>query len=152
MYKRQVLEHLFDYSPQERTPETAHALLPTRWNSHVEAHPDVIEIFTSENELAEWMDSAGSLLDNYFHMENPQFLQPVARERFVNARLTSGLAIRCKRNGVVTSLRIRQLHTFASLEWAAMRSGIHSRHSTGASSLENTVGIRAGHEPVGGPG
>ncbi|WP_124039478.1 RecB family exonuclease [Neoactinobaculum massilliense] len=89
-----VLEHLFDYSPQERTPETAHALLPTRWNSHVEAHPDVIEIFTSENELAEWMDSAGSLLDNYFHMENPQFLQPVARERFVNARLTSGLAIR----------------------------------------------------------
>lgn len=89
-----VLEHLYEFAPSERTPETAHALLPKRWDAHVEKHPEVLDMFSSRDELADWLASADVLVDNYFQMENPQFIEPAAREKFVNARLDSGLAIR----------------------------------------------------------
>ena len=69
-----VLERLFDAPALERTEATAQALLDPLWQ--------------------EWLDSARVLIGNYFRMENPSFLEPAARESFVNARLPSGLAIR----------------------------------------------------------
>ncbi|VEI12375.1 RecB family exonuclease [Trueperella bialowiezensis] len=89
-----VLEHLYDSPATERTPERAQELLEPAWHTHVEKDPSVLELFESERDQAEWLGSARPLIANYFHLENPQFLEPDARESFVNAVLPSGLAIR----------------------------------------------------------
>jgi len=55
---------------------------------------DGVSVVGGGERAAEWLDSARVLIGNYFRMENPSFLEPAARESFVNARLPSGLAIR----------------------------------------------------------
>lgn len=89
-----VLEHLYDVPALERTPEHAQNLLEPTWAAHVEKAPQSRELFESEQHLQEWLGSARTLIANYFKLENPTFLQPAAREEFVNAVLPSGLAIR----------------------------------------------------------
>lgn len=89
-----VLEHLFDASPADRTPQTALDLLEPTWQAELEKHPEHTELFESPTHIEEWLDSARVLIGNYFKMENPQFLEPAAREQFVNATLPSGLHLR----------------------------------------------------------
>ena len=45
-------------------------------------------------ELAEWLASAGPLLDTYFRLEVPRRLEPAARELLVETELPSGLLLR----------------------------------------------------------
>lgn len=89
-----VLEHLFDLPREERTNAAAQELLEPRWHDHVAKHPADAALFADEAEFEEWFASARPLLATYFQLENPQHLQPRARERFVNATLPSGLHIR----------------------------------------------------------
>lgn len=89
-----VLEHLFDLPYQERTEANAQAALLTRWEALVAKDHSLRELFVTESEFAQWFASARPLISTYFRMENPQRLQPKAREQFVNAQLPSGLAIR----------------------------------------------------------
>lgn len=89
-----VLEHLFDLPAAERTAPAAQELLEPRWEAHKEKEPEVMDLFADSAEEADWLGSARQLIANYFKMENPQFLEPAAREKFVNAVLPSGLAIR----------------------------------------------------------
>ncbi|QOR46719.1 PD-(D/E)XK nuclease family protein [Trueperella pecoris] len=89
-----VLEHLFDAPPLDRTPDHAQDLLEPRWRAHVDKAPETEGLFKSEQAIADWLGSARTLIANYFKLENPAFLQPAAREEFVNAVLPSGLAIR----------------------------------------------------------
>lgn len=89
-----VLEHLFDAPARDRTEETAQQLLHSCWRQHLEERPVDAELFESDHQRQEWLDSASVLISNYFRMETPSFLEPAARETFVNARLKSGLAIR----------------------------------------------------------
>lgn len=89
-----VLEHLFELPQIERDEANAQELLKPRWDAHVEAHPEALELFPDEKELADWLESARPLISTYFGLENPQYLQPTGREQFVNATLPSGLAIR----------------------------------------------------------
>ena len=52
------------------------------------------ELFADEEEKQAWLDSALPLLDMYFHLERPQFLNPAAREKHIRATIPAGLAIR----------------------------------------------------------
>lgn len=89
-----VLEHLYDSPALERTPERAQSLLDPVWTTHLDKEPAARDLFASDQELQEWLGSARPLIANYFKLENPVFLEPFAREEFVNATLPSGLAIR----------------------------------------------------------
>ncbi|MGO1857639.1 RecB family exonuclease [Ancrocorticia populi] len=89
-----VLEHLFDADPAQRTEEAAQSLLEPQWQEHVEKSPEDEQLFEDSATFDDWFSSARTLIGNYFTMENPQFLQPDARETFVNATLPSGLHIR----------------------------------------------------------
>ncbi len=89
-----VLEKLFDVPAPERTEQCAQDILEPQWNAHVEKKPEDAELFADGAAIASWLGSARTLIGNYFKMENPQFLQPAARESFVNATLPSGLHIR----------------------------------------------------------
>lgn len=89
-----VLEHLFDVEAASRTEQTAQDLLQPRWDAHLAKNPADSGLFDSPAALDEWLGSARTLIGNYFKMENPQFLAPRAREKFVNATLPSGLHIR----------------------------------------------------------
>ena len=88
-----VLEHLFDLPPAERTPARALAMLDERW-AELQASREQTDIFASEEERARWLESAKPLVSSYFVLEDPEWLEPVGRERFVNAVLPSGLAVR----------------------------------------------------------
>ncbi|WP_124054790.1 RecB family exonuclease [Arcanobacterium ihumii] len=89
-----VLEHLFDVPPASRTDSHAQSTLMERWNEHIDKQPQVLELFSSTEECEQWLESARPLISNYFALENPKFLDPLARESFVDAYLPEGLAIR----------------------------------------------------------
>ena len=89
-----VLEKLFDVPAVERTEQQAQDLLEPQWDARLKKNPTDAELFEDERAIDSWLGSARVLIGNYFKMENPQFLQPAARETFVNATLPSGLHIR----------------------------------------------------------
>lgn len=89
-----VLEHLFLVPSAQRTEVSAQELLLPRWDALVAKDPSLTELFTDSQDLTDWLESARPLLGNYFKLENPQFLEPKAREEFVNAWLPTGVAIR----------------------------------------------------------
>lgn len=88
-----VLEHLFDLPAAERTEEAALALLEVQWKE-LENSAEARDIFTSDAQRFAWLESAKPLVSSYFELENPQGLEPVGREHYVNAILPSGLAVR----------------------------------------------------------
>lgn len=89
-----VLEHLFDQQHNKRTEETAQESLKSRWDELVAKDETLLKLFSTQTAFNEWFESARPLLHSYFLLENPQRLEPQAREQFVNAKLPSGLAIR----------------------------------------------------------
>ena len=89
-----VLEHLFDMSAEDRSEQAAQDLLEPRWKAHIQKSPADADLFATGQEFDSWFASARTLIGNYFTMENPRFLQPDARESFINATLPSGLHIR----------------------------------------------------------
>ncbi|MFT0848672.1 PD-(D/E)XK nuclease family protein [Actinomycetaceae bacterium L2_0104] len=89
-----VLEKLFDAPASERTQQHAQDILEPQWQAHLEKKPEDAKLFDDAAAIESWLGSGRVLIGNYFKMENPQFLQPAARESFVNATLPSGLHIR----------------------------------------------------------
>lgn len=89
-----VLEQLFDLPAGERTVDSALELLPGRWQAHRQAHPEVSELFESEEAIEPWLAEARTLIESYFRMETPSRLEPAQREMFVQARTRTGLALR----------------------------------------------------------
>ena len=88
-----VLEHLFDYSPQQRTEKTAQDTLIPRWESYVSEHPDAPAMFSTTADLTTWLESARPLIHSYFLLEQPQNLEPIGREKYVRTHLASGITI-----------------------------------------------------------
>ncbi len=79
-----VLEQLYDLPAAERTIARAHDLLPLAWEAIAAAEPEVAVLFAEGGqELADWLDSARSLLANYFALEDPARLEPAERELYV---------------------------------------------------------------------
>lgn len=93
-----VLERLYDAPLGERTPQAALSLLPTEWQQLLEREPRYQELATDDG----WFDGAGRLLDTYFTLEDPNRLQPEARELRVEHRLTDGPLLR----GIVDRLDV----------------------------------------------
>lgn len=97
-----VLEHLYDAPRGERTLAAAQALLPREWDRLVEAEPRYADLVASEAAAGAWLDGAGRLLGTYFTLEDPNRLQPEARELRVETRLEDGPLLR----GVVDRLDV----------------------------------------------
>ncbi len=72
-----ILQDLFEFPSQERTPQTAIDLLPSRWAAQLENKPALLEMVTNEKE---WLDRASSLLTTYFTLENPTTFEATHRE------------------------------------------------------------------------
>ncbi len=91
-----VLEHLYDLPADQRTVERAQADVLPSWQQLLEAEPGLAQLFDGDAEGAEltaWLNSARDLVQNYFALEDPRRLEPVAREELVEVVL-DGLRLR----------------------------------------------------------
>lgn len=90
-----VLEHLYDLPAGARTVTAAQDSVTPTWRELVAEQPELAQLFDAadEQELAEWLDSARRLVANYFELEDPNRLEPAAREEYVEVVL-DGLRLR----------------------------------------------------------
>lgn len=102
-----VLERLYDAPLGERTREAALELLPGEWERLMEAEPRYAQLFAPGGDADgvtadRWLDGAGRLLGTYFTLEDPNRLQPEARELRVETQLDGGPLLR----GIVDRLDV----------------------------------------------
>ncbi|MGY1679852.1 RecB family exonuclease [Geodermatophilus sp. SYSU D01176] len=102
-----VLERLYDLPARERTPEAARELVAPAWEE-LRADPEVAELFAAGGaaddaaaeqsvdapSLEAWLASAGTLVENYFALEDPSRIEPDGREELVEVTLPDGLLLR----------------------------------------------------------
>lgn len=100
-----VLERLFDDPAPQRTLDHAVSIVPAEWQRLLAKNPELAELFavdadgTNSAEAAQWVEaewlaSCTAFLDNYFRMEDPQYLEPDSRELWVKHELDTGLTLR----------------------------------------------------------
>ncbi len=89
-----VLERLFDLPPLERTPAAAFGLLAPAWAELLAEQPELAEVLSEAGDEQAWFAAASALLGAYFSLEDPQRLEPAARELLVEHVLESGLRLR----------------------------------------------------------
>ncbi|KAA2266497.1 RecB family exonuclease [Solihabitans fulvus] len=91
-----VLEELFGLPAGERVPERAKELIEPAWRRLLAERTELIDLFDGPDDpaLAEWLDSATTLLDGYFGLEDPRRLEPEACELLVETELSSGVLLR----------------------------------------------------------
>lgn len=97
-----VLENLYDAPAGTRTPQAARALLPQEWARLVDERPEVVEVLDDPADVEAWFAGAGSLLDTYFTLEDPNRLEPAERELAVSTLLDDGPELR----GIVDRLDV----------------------------------------------
>ncbi len=83
-----VLHDLFESVAENRTPQTAIDLLPSRWKAQIEAKPELVELVSNEKE---WLDRAASLLETYFTIEDPKAFEATHREIHLENDLTESI-------------------------------------------------------------
>ncbi|HVX42668.1 MAG TPA: PD-(D/E)XK nuclease family protein, partial [Mycobacteriales bacterium] len=89
-----VLERLFDLPALERTIDRAQAMVGPEWERLLEAEPEAAQMFPDAAGLQTWLDSAQTLLESYFTLEDPTRLEPAEREYLVETTLDDGLLLR----------------------------------------------------------
>lgn len=96
-----VLERLFDDPAAQRTLDHAVSMVPAQWQKLLADNPKLSELFGSDGsdggtaaDQAAWLASCTAFLDNYFKMEDPQYLEPDGRELKVTHELDTGLTLR----------------------------------------------------------
>jgi putative RecB family exonuclease len=89
----QVLEEIFDLPAAERTPDAAHRLLEPAWRQLQQLSRQAREVAATLDEPV-WLDSAHTVLDRWFTLEDPTRLEPAEREAYVDVTLPSGLQLR----------------------------------------------------------
>nr|WP_263984017.1 PD-(D/E)XK nuclease family protein [Streptomyces sp. HPF1205] len=91
-----VLERLFDAPAAERTPARATGMVEAEWERLLAARPELGALFQAAEPgaLATWLDSARSLVERWFALEDPTRLEPAEREMYVETVLESGLTLR----------------------------------------------------------
>ena len=72
-----ILQDLFEIPAQDRTPQAAIDLLPSRWSAQLADKPALLEMVTNEKE---WLDRASALINTYFSLENPTSFEATHRE------------------------------------------------------------------------
>lgn len=90
----EVLERLYDAPAPERTEEAAFALLDAGWAAMVAADPTLSHLHVDAAAERAWLADARSRVETYFTLENPQRLEPAAREEFVEWQLPDGPLLR----------------------------------------------------------
>jgi putative RecB family exonuclease len=81
-----ILEHLFDFAPDERTPAAAADLVMPQWERLVAEAPELAEVVTDD----EFFASTRVLVDGYFALEDPRRLSPAEREFRVSTEVDDG--------------------------------------------------------------
>jgi len=97
-----VLEGLFDLPAEDRTRDTAHAAVVPTWERLVAERPERQALHDSLEDEAAWLGEAVARVDTYFTLENPQRLEPDARELLVEWQLPDGPLLR----GIVDRLDV----------------------------------------------
>ncbi len=90
-----ALERLFDLPAQERTRESAAALLGPCWSEVLQERAEYAELVNGSDEvaLAAWLEDALRLIDRWFTLEDPTRLEPAERELYVETEI-DGLVLR----------------------------------------------------------
>jgi len=91
-----VLERLYRLPAPSRVPAEARALIGPVWADLSAESAELAQLFqgAEDPEFTDWLESAGTLLDTYFTLEDPRRLEPAACEELVEAELESGLLLR----------------------------------------------------------
>lgn len=89
-----VLEGLFDLPARDRTEEAAFAALRPTWEALLRKDPGLASIHPTPDEADAWFEEAWQRLEMYFTLENPQRLEPDAREQFLEWRMPEGPLLR----------------------------------------------------------
>ena len=90
-----VLEALYDLPAPRRTLDEAISLVAPQWQRLAAERPEVIGMLGElGDDPTAWLRAAGDLVEAYFGMEDPQRLEPAARELRVEVELASGLVLR----------------------------------------------------------
>ncbi|PZS07798.1 MAG: recombinase RecB [Acidimicrobiales bacterium] len=89
-----VLDEVFNAPANLRSPAAAVALVQPAWQTLCEEKPELEQLFASDTEAAEWLSSAKALVMGYFELEDPQRLEPEAREIFLEVELDDTLKLR----------------------------------------------------------
>ena len=89
-----VLEHLYDAPATDRTRDHAQSLVDPQWQAMVTSTPELVELFDSPAEHTQWMEAVRSVVNAYFHIEDPQWLEPIGREERIDVVSAQGIALR----------------------------------------------------------
>lgn len=89
-----VLEKLFDVAQADRNEDTAMGLFDQEWAATKDSLDDVVAMFDDEAALDQWINETRDVVRGYFTLENPQRLEPVAREKRVDAYTHDGVRLR----------------------------------------------------------
>ncbi len=89
-----VLENLFDLPPAQRTPTASRELLAPAWEAMVAQQPALAALVDDSAARHEFFDDARARLGTYFVLENPERLEPAARELRIEAALDDGPHVR----------------------------------------------------------
>jgi putative RecB family exonuclease len=86
-----VLERLFALPADRRDPAAGRELVDPAWGDVLADNPDLAELFAGpgDPEQAEWLESARTLVEGYFTLEDPRLLHPEACELLVEAELAT---------------------------------------------------------------
>ncbi len=74
-----ALQDLYDFSPEQRTPEALYDLFRKAW-TELRATDEYADLFASDEEERTWGVESLKLLANYFTVENPVEVAPFDRE------------------------------------------------------------------------
>jgi putative RecB family exonuclease len=89
-----VLEKLFDLPAGERTLEAAVDLLRPTWEKMLARNTGLEALHDTPEAAEAWLGEAAQKLETYFSLENPQRLEPDAREQFLEWRMSEGPLLR----------------------------------------------------------
>lgn len=89
-----ILEKIFDLPARERTLESAHRMLRSEWKALVERNPELADLHPAPGDEETWLEEAGQRIETYFTLENPQRLEPDAREQFIEWQMPDGPLLR----------------------------------------------------------
>ena len=90
-----VLEELFGLEASARTVERARELVAPQWERLLSEDPRLRDLFDGADgaQEAAWLASCDPLLESYFALEDPRWLEPADRELRVDHVLESGLGL-----------------------------------------------------------
>lgn len=89
-----VLEALFDHPAADRIEERAMEAIRPTWESMKQADDGLASLHHSSTEEASWINEGQQRIATYFTMENPERLEPDAREHLVEFQLPDGPLLR----------------------------------------------------------